>query len=190
MIDEASIILVHLKRPVNIPVIKNPFSLHFGRHGCTSDARGLAADMQGGWKIFVAGSIAESAWSKEILQAIKDGVLSIDPLELITCAMTLKVAHARGVLKERVHGIWRNDKEPAVVTINKRRATSMAMLEALRIFEEVMRDIGCRVHPHHISTVENSTSGVDAENEALREATGYFGFEGSQCARPPTSLPC
>lgn len=66
--------------------------MHLGMHGFTLDARGLAHDMQGCWGVSVAGRCACGQWSPAILQAMKDEVLSINPLELLTCAIALIVA--------------------------------------------------------------------------------------------------
>lgn len=58
----------------------------------------------------------------------------------------------------------------------------MAMIEALRMAQDVMKVVDCQVHAQHISASDN----VVADNlsrgragDALKMATDYFGFEGT-----------
>lgn len=74
LIDESKKIRDALMRPHGVHVINDPCVLKFGKHVFTSDARGLAGDMQGGWGICVAGRCASELWSPLILKALEDEV--------------------------------------------------------------------------------------------------------------------
>lgn len=124
LIDKAKEVLELLLHLPGIEVTADLWVSHFGTHGCSFDARGLAKDILGSWEVSVAGKCACGPWPAMILTALRDGVLlSIKPLELITCAFTLIVARKEGVVAHGVHIVWRNDNESAVADLNADRAT-------------------------------------------------------------------
>lgn len=135
LVDAAEEMLLNVKHSQGAPVIRDLFALHPGLHGFRSDFRGLAAAMTDSWGIFVARGCMSGAWFAPIIRALKDGVLLIKPLELITCAMTICVAKKELVVAAGGKVVWRNDNLSAITDINNDRALSKPMLEALMIFE-------------------------------------------------------
>lgn len=121
LIKAAQDMLDEIEHYSGIPVIRNPYFLHPGKHGFTSDARGLAHDMIGGWGVCVAGHCASGAWSAPVIRAMKDSVLSINPLELLSCAMTLCVAKSQSVLVGGTQVLWRNDNLSATTSQSQRQ---------------------------------------------------------------------
>lgn len=84
-------------------------------------------------------------------QALKDEVLSINPLELLTCAMTLGlVRYENAVLPQHPsHLAKRQHVYP--VRFNNDRAKPIPMLEALLIVREESDMTFIRVHGQHIT---------------------------------------
>lgn len=126
----------------------------------------------------VAGRCLSGAWSPRIIQAMKDNVLSINPLELLTCAMTLSLARQEHVLHKGARVVWRNDNESAITDLNKDRANSAAMLEALVIVKETVAWTKIEVYGQHISTDDNKVADLLSRGktgEALEVASTFFG---------------
>ncbi len=116
---------------------RNPVYWHPPLQGATSDASGSSDAQNKGWGVCIMGYIAYGAWSQRVRDALSRGIVSISPLELLSCAVILHTAYVAGELPEGRRIVLRNDNVSAVQVINSGKAYSEPMLQALRVLRDV-----------------------------------------------------
>lgn len=119
---------------------------------------------------------------------MEDKVLSINPLELLTCAMTLRVSQQELMAPEGSQVVWRNDNVSAITDLNNTRAKSAPMLEALKVVLEMSKMTDIRPYSLYISSEENKVADYLSRgrtSQAVEEASKFFGFEATVIAVPP-----
>lgn len=101
------------------------------------------------------GAASMGEWSPETRAALKENIVSISELELLSMAVLLKIAHTHDRLPRGNQVILRNDNDSAVRAVSTGRTRSAPMLAALGVMRRVQHDAGIRVLAVHISGKQN-----------------------------------
>lgn len=164
-------IMRRAEKEVTAPILHDPRVYFFGHQVVSCDASGSLE--RGGYGVCVRGNLVAGKWSKKILVAIHEEVLSISLLELTACLITAEIFWSlHGWMPHRV--ALQNDGLVAVNAFNTGRARSIAMARLLYSAEEERMD---RFYAVHIKGEDNLISDHLSRGritEALQEAKKLF----------------
>lgn len=161
-----------------VALLANPFYWHFEPRGLSSDARGASKKKIGGWGVCAAGVCARGTWKPLVWSALKNEMISINPFKLLTAAAVIEVGVEGKVLRTGTRAIWRNDNVSAIFDLNRQRAGSSPMLEALRIVDEVASKYSIELYGRHIDGFRNTIADLLSRGQptlALDIAAKEFG---------------
>lgn len=101
------------------------------------------------------GRLARARWPRSVQEAIRQGSVSISPLELLAAAIAVRIASEVGAVPTCGRMALRCDNESACAAANSWTAASAPMLAALRVLHRQITLAGCEVHFVHIPTKAN-----------------------------------
>lgn len=128
----------------------------YGQEKMSCDAS--ATMEKGGWGTFAYGWMIFGEWLVDILQALQQYELSINVLELLSCAALVATSskHLYETIRDRV--AFQNDNSSVVQAVDAGRTGSTTMLDSLLCFRESVNRNEHKFLAVHIAGKENQVA--------------------------------